>query len=253
MKKLTTLLVDDEPLAIKRLARLLETYEETIEIIGSAKNGLEAVEIIQELQPEVVFLDIQMPGLNGFEVLQKISEPKPKIIFATAYDQYAIKAFDENSLDYLLKPIHKERLHQSIEKLKSSTTKVADPKLISELISQLKPKKEIHSITVKQGEKLIFVPLKEVSYFEASGKYVILHTLEGQQHLINYTITSLNDRLNNEEFLQVSRGNLVNVRQIKMLEKYFNGKYRITLNDKKQSIVESGSTYGNALKELTEL
>lgn len=253
MKKLTTLLVDDEPLAIKRLARLLETYEETIEIIGSAKNGLEAVEMIQELQPEVVFLDIQMPGLNGFEVLQKISEPKPKIIFATAYDQYAIKAFDENSLDYLLKPIQKERLHQSIEKLKSSTTKAADPKLISELISQLKPKKEIHSITVKQGEKLIFVPLKEVSYFEASGKYVILHTLEGQQHLINYTITSLNEKLDNAEFLQVSRGTLVNVRQIKMLEKYFNGKYKITLNDKKQSIVESGSTYGNALKELTEL
>ncbi len=253
MKKLTTLLVDDEPLAIKRLARLLETYEETIEIIGSAKNGLEAVAMIQELQPEVVFLDIQMPGLNGFEVLQKISEPKPKIVFATAYDQYAIKAFDENSLDYLLKPIQKERLHQSIEKLKSSTTKVANPTLISELISQLKPKKEIHSITVKQGEKLIFVPLKEVSYFEASGKYVILHTLEGQQHLINYTITSLNDRLDNSEFLQVSRGNLVNVRQIKMLEKYFNGKYKITLNDKKQSIIESGSTYGNALKELTEL
>lgn len=253
MKKLTTLLVDDEPLAIKRLHRMLQEHTEIIGVIGSAKNGLEAVEMIQELKPDVVFLDIQMPGLNGFEVLQQLTDPKPTVIFATAFDQYAIKAFDENSLDYLLKPIQKERLNQSIEKLKSSATKEANPSLINELISQLKPKKEIHSITVKQGEKLIFVPLKEVSYFEASGKYVILHTLEGQQHLINYTITSLNDRLNNEEFLQVSRGNLVNVRQIKMLEKFFNGKYKITLNDKKQSEIESGSTYGNALKELTEL
>jgi two-component system LytT family response regulator len=125
--------------------------------------------------------------------------------------------------------------------------------LINELISQLKPKKEIHSITVKQGEKLIFIPLKEVSYFEASGKYVILHTLDGLQHLINYTITSLNDKLDNSVFLQVSRGTLVNVRQVKMLEKLFNGKYRITLNDKKQTEVESGSTYGSTLKELTEL
>ncbi|MFB0907420.1 MAG: two-component system LytT family response regulator [Spirosomataceae bacterium] len=253
MKKITILLIDDEPLALKRLARLLEDYTDTIEIIGSAENGLEAVGMIQKLQPEVIFLDIQMPGLNGFEVLQQLPDPKPKVIFATAYDQYAIKAFDENSLDYLLKPIQKERLQQSIEKLKSSSTKEANPSLISELISQLKPKKEIHSITVKQGGKLIFVPLKEVSYFEASGKYVVLHTLEGRQHLINYTITSLNDRLDDSEFLQISRGTLVNVRQIKMLEKFFNGKYRITLNDKKQTEIESGSTYGNALKELTEL
>lgn len=253
MKKLTTLLVDDEPLAIKRLSRMLEEYSDVIEVIGSAKNGLEAVEMIQELKPKVVFLDIQMPGLNGFEVLQKLTDPKPTVIFATAFDQYAIKAFDENSLDYLLKPIQKERLNQSIEKLKSSTTKETNPALINELISQLKPKKEIHSITVKQGEKLIFIPLKEISYFEASGKYVILHTLDGLQHLINYTITSLNDKLDNSVFLQVSRGTLVNVRQVKMLEKLFNGKYRITLNDKKQTEVESGSTYGSTLKELTEL
>jgi two-component system LytT family response regulator len=253
MKKLTTLLVDDEPLAVKRLSRMLEEYSDVIEVIGSAKNGLEAVEMIQELKPEVVFLDIQMPGLNGFEVLQKLADPRPTVIFATAFDQYAIKAFDENSLDYLLKPIQKERLNQSIEKLKSSTTKKTNPALINELISQLKPEKEIHSITVKQGEKLIFIPLKEVSYFEASGKYVILHTLDGQQHLINYTITSLNEKLNNTEFLQISRGIIVNVRQIKTLEKFFNGKYKVTLNDKKETVVESGTTYGNVLKALTEL
>jgi two-component system LytT family response regulator len=95
--------------------------------------------------------------------------------------------------------------------------------------------------------------LKEVSYFEASGKYVILHTLDGQQHLINYTITSLNEKLNNTEFLQISRGIIVNVRQIKTLEKFFNGKYKVTLNDKKETVVESGTTYGNVLKALTEL
>lgn len=253
MKKLKTLLVDDEPLAIKRLTRLLKEHTNIIEVIGTAANGLEAVEQIEKLQPDVVFLDIQMPRLNGFEVLQKISEPKPKIIFATAFDQYAIKAFDENSLDYLLKPIETERLAQTIEKLKSNTQKAVNPLLINELLNQLKPKKTTQAITVKQGDKILFISLKDIAYFEASGKYVLLHTLDGQQHLTNYTITSLNEKLDDSLFAQISRGVLINIQQIKMLEKFFNGKYKITLNDKKNTIVESGSTYGNVLKKLTEL
>jgi two-component system LytT family response regulator len=194
-----------------------------------------------------------MPGLNGFEVLQKLSDPKPSVIFATAYDQYALKAFDENSLDYLLKPVETERLAQTINKLKSDTNKEVNSLLINDLIAQLKPKKTIHSVTIKQGDKLLFIALKDIAYFEASGKYVLLHTLDGQQHLTNYTITTLSQKLDDSIFVQVSRSTLINVQQINMLEKFFNGKYKITLNDKKQTTVESGTTYGNVLKALTEL
>lgn len=251
MKKLRTILVDDEELAINRLKRLLSEFE-IIEIIGFAYDGIHAVELISAQKPDLIFLDIQMPGLNGFEVLERIKDPKPKVVFATAYDQYAIKAFEENSLDYLLKPIEKERLEKTIAKLEKSESVSPSEALLKSLMQQLEPKKEVHSITVKQGEKIIFIPLKEISHFQASGKYVVLHTLDGHQHLSNYTLTSIGEKLQEEDFIQVSRSNVVNVRQIKELEKFYNGKFKITMNDTKRSVIESGTSFGENLKGLME-
>lgn len=251
MKKYKTILIDDEELAINRLKRLLTKYE-TFEIIGTASNGIEAVKEINRLQPDIIFLDIQMPGLNGFQVLEAINEPKPKVIFATAFDQYAIKAFEENSLDYLLKPIEVNRLDKTVKKLSSSEMNTPNQIMLADLIKQLEPKKEIHAITVKQGEKILFVSLKDISHFQASGKYVVLHTLDGHQHLTNYTITSIGEKLQGEDFIQVSRSNVVNVRQIKELEKFYNGKFKITMNDAKKSVLESGTSFGENLKGLME-
>lgn len=251
MKKLKTILVDDEELAISRLKRLLLQFE-MIDIVGTASDGIKAVELINKQKPELVFLDIQMPGLNGFEVLNKLNSPKPKVVFATAYDHYAIKAFEENSLDYLLKPIEKERLAKTIAKLETDEIKHPTQDLLASLINQLEPKKEIHSITVKQGDKVLFISLKDVSHFQASGKYVLLFTLTGEQYLTNYTITAINQKLESSTFTQISRSSVVNVRQIKELEKFYNGKFKITMNDCKKTILESGTSFGDNLKSLME-
>lgn len=253
MKKLRTILIDDEPLALKRLRRLLEPFEAIIDIVDTAENGLQAVKKINALSPDLVFLDIQMPGLNGFQVLEALGAKRPKVIFATAYDQYALKAFEENSIDYLLKPIEKSRLQKTIDKLKVSEESAISPQLLQQLLGQLEPKKAMQSISVKQGEKIKIISLKEVSFFQASGKYVVLHHEKGQQYIINYTIKILNEKLPTREFIQVSRGTIINKSKISELERFFNGKYKITLKDAKNSQVESGSTFGDEVKGILDL
>lgn len=252
MKALRTILIDDEPLAIKRLMRLLKPFDSLIDIIDTAENGLQAVEKINAHSPDLVFLDIQMPGLNGFQVLEALGENRPKVIFATAYDQYALKAFEENSIDYLLKPVEKERLKKTIDKLKASESNAISPELIQRLLGQLEPKKAMQSISVKQGEKIKIVSLKDVSYFQASGKYVVLHHENGEQFVINYTIKTLNEKLPKTEFVQVSRGSIINKSRISELERFFNGKYKITLNDSKNSQLESGTTFGDKMKAFLD-
>lgn len=248
-----TILIDDEPLAIGRLKRLLGKYTD-FEIIDEAKNGEEGLQKIELHQPDVIFLDIEMPILTGFEMLARL-EFMPLVVFATAYDQYAIRAFEENSIDYLLKPIEADRLEKTIEKLRklkcSSTNSSMNASLL-QLIEQFKPKKEIHSISVKSGEKILFIPLQEISFFEAQDKYVFLNTVDGKQYLTNYTITALEEKLP-EGFLRVSRSSIVNSLLIKELEKYFNGKYIIIMQDSKATKIETGSTYGENLKKLMEI
>lgn len=248
-----TILIDDEPLAIGRLKRLLSKYED-FEVIDEAKNGQEALGKIELHQPDVIFLDIEMPILTGFEMLAQL-EFMPLVVFATAYDQYAIKAFEENSIDYLLKPIEADRLEKTVEKLRKLKSTSANSSVNSsllQLIEQFKPKKDIHSISVKSGEKILFIPLQEISFFEAQDKYVFLNTTEGKQYLTNYTITALEEKLP-EGFVRVSRSSIVNSLLIRELEKYFSGKYLVIMRDSKTSKIETGSTYGENLKKLMEI
>lgn len=248
-----TILIDDEPLAIGRLKRLLGKYED-FEIIDEAKDGQEGLEKIEIYQPDVVFLDIEMPVLTGFEMLARL-EFMPLVVFATAYDQYAIRAFEENSIDYLLKPIEADRLEKTVEKLrklKSSSANSSMNSSLLKLIEQFKPKKEVHSMAVKSGEKILFIPLHEISFFEAEEKYVFLNTTEGKQYLTNYTITALEEKLP-ENFVRVSRSSIVNSLIIKELQKYFSGKYLVIMRDTKNSKIETGSTYGDNLKKLMEI
>lgn len=248
-----TILIDDEPLAIGRLKRLLGKYTD-FEIIDEAKNGEEGLQKIELHQPDVIFLDIEMPMLTGFEMLARL-EFMPLVVFATAYDQYAIRAFEENSIDYLLKPIEADRLEKTVEKLrklKSSSTNSSMNASLLQLIEQFKPKKEVHSISVKSGEKILFIPLQEISFFEAQDKYVFLNTVDGKQYLTNYTISALEEKLP-EGFVRVSRSSIVNSLLIKELEKYFNGKYIVIMQDSKATKIETGSTYGENLKKLMEI
>jgi two-component system LytT family response regulator len=249
-----TLLIDDEQIALGRLKRLLSHFEGVFELMGEALNGHEGIQKIESLKPDLIFLDIEMPLMTGFEMLSRLTY-MPLVVFVTAYDQYAIKAFEENSIDYLLKPVEKERLAKTIEKLKTlkpEQGKSLTHESLLQLIGQMTPKKEIHSISVKSGEKILFIPLTDISFFQAEDKYVLLNTIDSKQYIMNYTISSLEEKLPSS-FIRISRSTIVNTARIKELERYFSGKYLVIMNDQKQSKIESGTTYQENLKRLMEI
>jgi two-component system, LytTR family, response regulator len=251
---LKTILIDDEPLAISRLKRLLGRYESDFMLIAEAKNGQEGLDLIEHYQPDVIFLDIEMPLMNGFEMLSKLTY-MPMVVFATAFDQYAIRAFEENSIDYLLKPIEAERLEKTVEKLRKSVQKPIENLFnanLLEMLEKLKPKKDIHSISVKSGERILFVALSDISHFVADDKYVFLHTLDGKQYLTNYTITMLEEKLP-DNFVRISRSAIVNTLIIKELQKEFNGKYVVLMRDIKHSKIKTGSSFGDVVRRLMEI
>lgn len=250
---MTTILIDDEPLAISRLKRLLSNHADTFTIIGEAHNGAEGLTLVEAKRPDVIFLDIEMPLLNGFEMLARLSY-MPMVIFATAYDQYAIRAFDENSVDYLLKPIEAERLARTAQKINGlvgQSQTVANPYAdnLMRLLEQMKPKKELFSISVKSGDKILLIPLADIAFLEAEEKYVFLATTDGQKFLTSYTIAALDEKLP-DTFARVSRSIIVNVHRIRECQKHFDGKYILTLTDKKASRLTTGSTYAEAVKRM---
>ena len=255
---LKTILIDDEPLALSRLRRLLEKHQGTFIIVAEAKNGAEGLVEIDKHNPDVIFLDIEMPLLNGFEMLSKLTK-MPLVIFSTAYDQYAIRAFEENSVDYLLKPVENDRLLKTIEKIRNilqagfKTGESHNPYSdnLLRLLEEMKPKKEIFSLSVKSADKILLIPLTEITHFEAEEKYVFLNTLDGQKYLLNYTLTSLEEKLPTH-YLRISRAGIINSHHIKEIQKHFNGKYVVVMRDRKVSQLQSGSTYGEVIRHLLD-
>jgi two-component system, LytTR family, response regulator len=252
--KFRTILIDDEPIAISRLKRLLGEYPDVFEIISTAENGQEGLEQIEIHKPDLIFLDIAMPLLSGFEMLAKL-EFMPMVVFVTAFDQFAIKAFEENSIDYLLKPIEKERLEKTVQKLnklaENQHNKLSTENLLS-IFEKIKPKKEIHSISVKSGDKILIITFQEISYFQADEKYVFLNTVDSKQFITNYTISNLDEKLP-DSFIRISRSCIVNSLKISALERHFNGKYLVSMQDSKQSKIETGVAYHDNLKQLMEI
>ncbi|QRR02269.1 LytR/AlgR family response regulator transcription factor [Dyadobacter sandarakinus] len=253
---LKTILIDDEPLALSRLRRLLEKHAQTFNIVSEAKNGAEGLLEIDRHNPDVIFLDIEMPLLNGFEMLSKLTK-MPLVVFSTAYDQYAIRAFEENSVDYLLKPVENDRLLKTIEKIRN-ITRAGDASAenpysenLFKLLEAMKPKKEIFSLSVKTGDRILLIPLTEITHFEAEEKYVFLNTLDGQKYLLNFTLTSLEEKLPGH-YLRVSRAGIVNTHHIREVQKHFNGKYVVTMRDRKASQLTSGSTYSEVIRHLLD-
>ena len=212
------LIVDDERLARAELTRLLDKFTE-IEIIAEASNGEEAIKFIEELKPDLVFLDIQMPGMTGFEVLEHL-HIVPNVIFVTAYDEYALKAFEVNALDYVLKPIELNRLEMAIQKVKTKnegSTNISDEELNYE-----------SQIFIKDGEKCWFVKLDRVRMFESEGNYVRLYFDESKPMILK-SLNNLEKRLNNKEFFRISRKYIINLTWIEKVEAWFNGGLRVTL------------------------
>lgn len=244
------LIVEDEEPARLRLRRLLERYP-FIQVAGEAANGLEGLDLVRSTTPDLIFLDIEMPGLNGFELLKQLDQ-SPKVIFTTAYDQYAVKAFEEESVDYLLKPISEERLEKALKRLQQQDG-TADALLpLERLMAQLHPKAELKTLTVKLGDRIILVKLTEILFIEAEDKYVFLQTANDKRHLTELTLAALESKLP-DAFVRISRSVIVNTAHVAELRKSFNGTFSFILNDSSRSKLASGRSYGAALKERFDL
>ena len=209
------LIIDDERLARKELISLLSNYPK-IEIIGEAMNADDAEEKIASLNPELLFLDIQMPGKNGFELLESL-DVVPKVIFTTAYDEYALKAFEVNALDYLLKPIRKERLDECIQKI------VAEEIIEKANHGVQEYKLGLHDrVFVKDGEKCWFVRLSDVRLFESDGNYIKVH-FENFKPMIHKSLNALDKKLDDRSFFRASRKHIINLSWVDSIESWFNG------------------------------
>ncbi len=221
-----TLIIDDERLARNELKRLLEPYHK-IEIVGEAANAEAALGLIETLQPELLFLDIQMPGKNGFELLMSIEGKAPDVIFTTAYDDYALKAFEFNALDYLLKPIDNERLREAINRVEENIAHTDEPSPeASERATKVLG--EDDQVFVKDGEKCWFVKLGKIRLFESMGNYVRLH-FDDQKPLVLKSLNSLEDRLDPELYFRANRKHIINLRWVEKIEPWFSGGLLVTL------------------------
>jgi two-component system LytT family response regulator len=239
-----TIIIDDEELARRRLRRLLKGFEE-FTILTEAENGAEGLKLIDELKPDLIFLDIEMPVLNGFEMLSQIKQ-QPKVVFTTAYDQYAIKAFEENSIDYLLKPIEAERLEKTVAKLRRYPDKLVELPLL-ELIKRLESKPMLKTLTVKIGDKIWLIKLTDIIYAGAEDKYVFLHTTDGKKHLTDYTLAALEEKLP-DNFLRIHRGAIINTECIKEIRKGFNGAFVFVMHGFHEHRITSSRANGEELK-----
>src|SRR5271154_2783632 len=250
---ISAIVVDDESLASEELAYLLKEFAD-VEIVATAANGLEAVKLIEDLEPDLVFLDVQMPGLDGMGVLRKLREkeiPLPYFVMATAYDQYAVEAFKWEALDYLLKPVEKERLSQALDRARKCVAEKqrnAPPEL-----PPPKPSLQRTKLLVKNNQRNFIVDAKEVVYatIEDGLITVVASNLEGQS---NYrTIEELQSNLDPEIFWRVHRSYLVNIHRIKEVVPWFKSSFQLRMDDKKQSEIPVSRVQTKRLRALLKL
>jgi len=233
------LIIDDEPLARLIVKEYLQKYKE-IEVLQECNDGFEGVKAIQQYQPDLIFLDIQMPKINGFEMLELIDQP-PSVIFTTAFDEYAIKAFESHAIDYLLKPFSQERFDKAIHKMLdqraiSPVSKISEPLL--EAASQTPPQSQ--RIVVKNGSKIKIIPVEDVFYLEAADDYVKIHTKDGA-FLKNKTMNHFEQSLDKTLFVRTHRSTIVNIHQITRIDPYEkDGHIAILKNGAKVNVSKTG-------------
>ena len=214
------IIIDDERLARTELRKLLQDFPE-IEIVDEASNAEEGIQKIENHNPDLIFLDIQMPGKTGFDMLSELDH-SPQVIFTTAYDEYALKAFEVNALDYLLKPVEPRRLADAVEKLKRSTQNGSADKIINHHSEPTSILSENDQVFVKDGERCWFVKLSEVRLFESVGNYAKVF-FGNNKPLILKSLNALEERLDDKVFFRANRKHIVNLRMIDKIEPYFNG------------------------------
>lgn len=238
--RIRAFLVEDEPLAREKLRTMLRKDAE-IEIVGEAANGKQAVEGIEAQQPDLLFLDVQIPGMDGFRVLETLKVEKlPVIIFVTAYNQYALKAFEFYALDYLLKPFDRQRLTKAVDRAKTQIRKERGTQLnegILELLRELKEKpKHLSRIAIRTDGRVFFVKAEEIDWIGAEGNYVSLH-MGKESYLLRETITNMEGQMDPARFLRIHRSTIVNIDRVKELQPWFHGEYRVLLRDGTQLVL----------------
>ena len=215
-----TLIIDDTRLARSELTYLLGSHDD-IEVVGEAENGKKALELIRKTTPELIFLDIQMPGMSGFEMLEQLDET-PEVIFVTAYDEFAIKAFDYNALDYLQKPVTPERLQSALDKVRE--------KRKSRNIAAKKIMQEDSQVFVKDGDDCWFVTLRDIRLFEVSNNYTRIY-FKDVKPMIPKTLNYLETRLDPEVFFRANRQQIINMKWVDRVTPWFSGTLRVFLKD----------------------
>jgi two-component system LytT family response regulator len=233
--KIRTLVVDDEPLARERVLSLLQ-HEADVEVVGECSDGGQAVSAIQQHAPDLVFLDVQMPGCDGFEVIRSVGADRmPTVVFVTAYDEYALQAFEVHALDYLLKPFGKDRFQQTLrharEDLERRRAGDLGRRLLA-LVHGAKPAEppQVERLVVKSGGRVFFLRTDEIDWIEAAGNYVRLH-LGAESHLFRETMNRMESRLDSRRFARIHRSRIVNTERIKEMQPWFNGDYIVVLRD----------------------
>lgn len=256
---INTIIVDDEKPARDELAFLLKAFPE-INVIGQGKNGVEAVALIKEHSPDLVFLDVQMPGLDGFGVLKKIVERKmkmPHVVFATAFDQYAVQAFDVNAVDYVLKPFDKARIAKAIQRArKMLDTQTSTTERLEQLVSQLGAAKSTPQkvkVLVQSQQRLLLVNGEDIIFATTEGSAIVVVTRDVEGSSNYRTLEELNATLDSESFWRPHRSFLVNTQHIKEVVPWFNSTFILKMNDKKSTEVPVSRVQAKRLRELFKL
>ena len=230
---LRVLIVDDEPLARERIRDLLE-QEPDVEVVGESADGRSAAQALRELRPDLVFLDVQMPELDGFTALAEANlQEMPCIVFVTAYDDYALKAFEARAVDYVLKPFDRDRFRSALERARTMVAGRHSLNARIELVAMLRTLATNHTtdrILIKTKGRVHFLRTEQIDWIEAAGNYVKLHC-GADTHLVRETLNELETRLSPGSFCRIHRGTIVNIERIKELQPLFHGEYSVILND----------------------
>ncbi|BCS31193.1 DNA-binding response regulator [Luteitalea sp. TBR-22] len=251
---LRTLIVDDEPLARERVRMMLGMHDD-VAVIGEVGDGAQAVDAIRDQRPDLVFLDVQMPGVDGFGVLRALeSDELPHVVFVTAYDQYALKAFEVHALDYVLKPFNAERFGQALQRARAAIARrhegeaIVDRDHLRSLVASLTAEqREKQRIVVKSSGRVFFVKVDDIDWIEAEGNYVRLH-MGAQSHLLRETMKGMESVLDTAQFIRIHRSTIVNADRIRELQPLFHGEYAVILRDGTRLVASRGPD--NRLKKL---
>jgi two-component system LytT family response regulator len=236
MPNFRVLIVDDEPISRRRLRRLL-ALEPECELAGECENGMEAVHLLEREKVDILFLDVQMPEMDGFEVVHAISRAHPLIIFTSAYDEYALKAFEVHAFDYLLKPFDRRRFRESVQRARAQLTHaqpavstIADDRILTLFENLAGARTAPDRIAIRNNGRVIFLKLSEIDWIEAADNYVCLHCGR-DTHVLRETMSELEARLDPARFIRVHRSAIVNLDCIRELQPWFRGDYKVMLND----------------------